>query len=605
MPTPPPPGEGLILEGGQVHVCAFPPAPAKHTFARLETEGVRQLHSGMPSAKPSPSETSERTICAMRLRVYPTGPQAGRLGHWLYCAHRFRNEAAGWLKEYRKQRAIWFTQNPSAKALKGEALNALLPPHLAVKPIHACSHWLTDRLQQARALAIREMGLPRREQSVRCIGEAVSRRWPGLTKHEKEELADAWLLTVPRTVFDQVMQDLKKTWSKALKDRKEKLKKPAGFPKARKFSYATSIRVQLAADKNQAVRDHWAQGEIFIPGLGKLSFRDAGYVLPKTPPSLFTLGRDAAGRIHATFVCVDGEGPWDGEGTVGRKARLGRKSVREHGAQLLAGANAPLPVCPKTGLPKIGAIDLGLSNRSTSAEGKKSGRVRHLKRYARRFRRLNKKLSRQQHGSKRWQKTKRDIGRTHTKVVFQRDALLNEEAKGLVQGHAILCLETLFLAFLMRNRSLAKSAADAALGKFQKKLEHEAAKKGYLILRCGQFDASTKTCSVCKKKNPNLKLRHRSWTCGECGTTHDRDINAAVNIQEMALARAISHLSTVPESGIGAGLPTGLHPDLALFVARGGLTALLGHRSRESQAGEACVLPEQSRLTCRERVKRG
>jgi transposase len=564
----------------------------------------------MPSTKPSPSEADERTLCAMKLRMYPTGSQAGRLGHWLYCAHRFRNEAAGWLKEYRKKRAIWFAQNPWAKALKGEALTAVLPPNLAVNPINACSSWLTVRLQQARAMVPRELGLPAEERSMRAVGEAVHSRLKNLTRLERDELTDAWLLTVPRTVFDQVLQDLKKTWSKALKDRKDKRRKPAGFPKQRKFSYATSIRVQLTADKNQAVREHWAQGEVFIPGLGQLRFKDAGYVLPKTPPSLFTLGRDAAGRIHATFVCVDGEGPWAGEGTVKRKERWNRKSREQGQTGLAASSNllcacAPLPIDPKTGLPKIGSIDLGLSSRSTSAEGKKSGRVRHLKRYARRFRRLNKKLSRQQYGSKRWQKTKRDIGRTHTKVVFQRDALLNEEAQSLVADHAILCLETLFLAFLMKNRSLAQSAADAALGKFQKKLELEAAKKGHLILRCGQFDASTKTCSVCKTKNPNLKLRHRSWTCGECGTHHDRDINAAVNIQEMALTRAISPLSTVPESGIGAGLPTGLHPDLALFVARGGLTALLGHRSRESQAEEACVLPKQSRLACRERVKRG
>jgi len=564
----------------------------------------------MPSAKPSPSDADERTLCAMKLRMYPTGPQAGRLGHWLYCAHRFRNEAAAWLKEYRKQRAIWFAQNPWAKPLKGETLAAALPPHLAINPINACSSWLTARLQHARAVVPRELGLPAEERTMRAVGEAVHVRLKHLTRLERDELTDAWLLTVPRTVFDQVLQDLKKTWSKALKDRKEKIKKPAGFPKQRKFAYATSIRVQLAADKNQAVRDHWAQGEVFIPGLGKLRFKDAGYVLPKTPPSLFTLGRDAAGRIHATFVCVDGEGPWAGEGTVKRKERWKRKGREQGQTGLAASSNllcacAPLPLCPKTGLPKIGAIDLGLSSRSTSAEGKKSGRVRHLKRYARRFRRLNKKLSRQQYGSKRWQKTKRDLGRTHTKVVFQRDALINEGAQSLVANHAILCLETLFLAFLMKNRSLAKSAADAALGKFQKNLELEAAKKGHLILRCGQFDASTKTCSVCKTKNNELKLRHRSWTCGECGTTHDRDINAAINIQEMALARAISPLSTVPESGIGAGLPTGLHPDLALFVARGGLTALLGHRSGESQADEACVLPKQPRLACRERVKRG
>ncbi len=572
-----------------------------------------RLHSGMLSVQPISPEEPERTLCAMKLRVYPTGPQSGRLGHWLYCAHRFRNEAVVWLKDWRKHRAIWFAENPAAKGLKGKDLDALLPPHLAGNPINACSSWLTARLQHAREVVPHELGLVEGERSMRGVGEAVHARLKHLSRLERDELTDAWLLTVPRTVFNQVMQDLKKTWSKALKDRKDKLKKPAGFPSLRKFSYASSVRVQLEAPKNQAVRNHWAKGQVFIPGLGKLDFRDSGYMLPKTAPSLFTLGRDAAGRIHATFVCVEGEGPWAGEGSLKRQNRLERKALREkrcstsagpHGLSL-AGALAPLPKDPVTGLPKVGSIDLGLTSRSTTADGKKSGRVRHLKRYARRLRRLNKRLARQEYRSRRWQKTKRDIGRTHTKVTFQRDALLNEEAQSLVQSHAILCLETLFLAFLMKNRSLAGSAADAALGKFQKKIEHEAAKCGHLILRCGQFDASSKTCSVCKTKNKDLKLRHRSWTCGECGTLHDRDINAAVNIQEMALLRAISHFSTVPESGIRTLLPAGLHPELATFVARRGLTAFLELRSRESWAGEACVLPQHPRVACREQIKRG
>ena len=325
-----------------------------------------RLHSGMSSAKPSTPEAPERTLCAMKLRVYPTGPQAGRLGHWLYCAHRFRNEAAAWLQDWRKQRAIWFANNPFAKELKGEALNAVLPPHLAGHPINACSSWLTARLQQARTAVPRELGLPAEERSMRVIGEAVHTRLKSLTRPERDELTDAWLLTVPRTVFDQVLQDLKKTWSKALKDRKDKRKKPAGFPKPRKFSYGMSIRVQLAADKNQAVRDHWAQGRVFIPGLGKLDFRDSGYVLPKTPPSLFTLGRDAAGRIHATFVCVEGEGPWAGDGSLKRKGRLERKRLREQGQGVLVGGYAPLPVDSETGLPTIDAVDLGLTGSSSN-----------------------------------------------------------------------------------------------------------------------------------------------------------------------------------------------------------------------------------------------
>ena len=568
----------------------------------------------MISVVPSPAPEAEaRTLCAMKLRVVPTGPQAGRLGHWIYCAHRFRNEATIWLKAWRVERAIWFSQHPDTKGLKGDALKALLTPHLAVNPINACSAWLTGRLQNARARVPLELGLREEERSMRTLGEAVGARLRHLTRSEQDEVTDAWLLTVPRTVFDQVLQDVKKSWSKALKDRKEKLKKPAGFPKPRKrFRYASSIRVQLVAEKNQAVRDHWAQGEIFIPGLGKLDFRDSGYVLPKTPPSLLTLGRDAAGRVHATFVCVEGEGPWAGEGTVARQERLKRKRVREGvvrhatGTSSAAGKDstqgtvygfAPLPLDPVTGLPKIEAVDLGLTDRAVTASGKKSGRVRHLKQYAKRLRFLDRKLSRQTKGSKRWQKTKHARGRTHTKVVFQRDALITEQAQALVKDNAIVCLETLFLAFLMQNRSLARSAADAALGKFQKKLELEAAKRGHLILRCDRFDASSKTCSVCKTKNPELKLRHRSWTCKACGTLRDRDVNAATNIQEMALERAISQFSTVPESGIGTWLPTGLHPELAAFVARGGLSSLRERSSCKRQVVEACVLPQEAPLT--------
>ncbi len=240
---------------------------------------------------------------------------------------------------------------------------------------------------------------------------------------------------------------------------------------------------------------------------------------------------------------------------------------------------------------------MGLTDRAVTASGKKSGRVRHLKKYTNRLRFLDRKLARQSKGSKRWQKTKHARGRTHTKVVFQRDALITEQAQALVKDNAILCLETLFLAFLMQNRRLARSAADAALGKFQKKLELEAAKRGHLILRCDRFDASSKTCSGCKTKNPELKLRHRSWTCKACGTLRDRDVNAATNIQEMALERAISQLSTVPESGIGTWLPTGLHPDLAAFVARGGLSSLREQSSRKRQVVEACVLPQEASLT--------
>ncbi len=88
---------------------------------------------------------------------------------------------------------------------------------------------------------------------------------------------------------------------------------------------------------------------------------------------------------------------------------------------------------------------------------------------------------------------------------------------------------------MVKNHNLAQSISDSAWSSFVTKLEYKAEWLGKSILRIGQFEPSSKLCSICGYHNKELQLKDREWKCPECTTTHDRDINAAINIKKFAL----------------------------------------------------------------------
>ena len=97
----------------------------------------------------------------------------------------------------------------------------------------------------------------------------------------------------------------------------------------------------------------------------------------------------------------------------------------------------------------------------------------------------------------------------------------------------MIYLEDLNVKGMLKNRYLSKSIADSSWGEFARQLKYKAHWKGSIVIQIGRFEPSSKLCSTdkCNYKNNALKLSHRKWTCPKCGTTHDRDINAAKNIE--------------------------------------------------------------------------
>ena len=92
----------------------------------------------------------------------------------------------------------------------------------------------------------------------------------------------------------------------------------------------------------------------------------------------------------------------------------------------------------------------------------------------------------------------------------------------------------------MSNHHLARSIADMSFYEFRRQLEYKALMRGGIVIVADRWFSSSKLCSFCAKKNTSLILSMRKWTCDQCGTTHDRDINAAINLRNYAVSSTVS-----------------------------------------------------------------
>ena len=381
-------------------------------------------------------------------------------------------------------------------------------------------------------------------------------------------------------MLDQTIQNLAKTTSKAISDRTENKRrqaaglkplKAAGFPQFQKFLFANSIRFQMVADKQKDFREAWARKALAIPGLGLLKVLESGYAWPATPAKLVTLARSADGTWHASFVC----GP--GEARSARQRRLDKQGV----------AWEALPFNTLSGLPTIEAMDMSLVEKAVSNVHGGLGRERYLKRQANQLRFRSKAVSRGQKGSNRNKKAKRTLGTLHVRIANQRQHDNRAAAQAVADRSAIVCVETLRLGFMAKGR-LAKSMHDLGWGQFVIELERAMAARGHLLLYAGQFDPTTQTCPACGVVNKALKnnLSIRQWDCQACGEHHGRDTAAADNIQDFAIERFLESFARA-ESVLET---RRFHPELAEFIARGGMTAFRRDSRRESQQARKSLL---------------
>ncbi|HEY7023033.1 MAG TPA: RNA-guided endonuclease TnpB family protein [Ktedonobacterales bacterium] len=215
-------------------------------------------------------------------------------------------------------------------------------------------------------------------------------------------------------------------------------------------------------------------------------------------PTTVTVSRDAAGRYFASFL------------------------VEEE--------IAPLPP-----MDEVIGLDLGVSALVTLSTGEKITNPKHFAHSRSRLKTAQKALARKQKESRNRERARQKVARAHAKIADQRLDGLHKFSTRLIRENQAVCVETLAVKHLVRNRRLARAISDASWSELIRQLEYKAAWYGRTLVKIDKWYPSSKRCYDCGHIVDSLPLSVRQWICPACGVSHDRDINAAKNILAVGL----------------------------------------------------------------------
>ena len=182
-------------------------------------------------------------------------------------------------------------------------------------------------------------------------------------------------------------------------------------------------------------------------------------------------------------------------------------------------------------------IDFGMETYLTFSTGEKKHSPEFLKHSLKELRTLNKSVSRKVKGSGNWWRCVRQLARLYRHIANQRKDWHYKVATDLCQRFDTIVTETLNLEGM--KRLWGRKVSDLAFYQFVEILKYKCQKHKRQFVQIGQWTATTKPCSDCGYHNENLSLSDRQWTCPDCGSHHDRDINAAKNILRAALGPSV------------------------------------------------------------------
>lgn len=214
-------------------------------------------------------------------------------------------------------------------------------------------------------------------------------------------------------------------------------------------------------------------------------------------PSTVTVSQDAAGRWFVSMLCDD------------------------------------KPAMPAPANAAVG-IDAGLTTLLTLSTGEKIANSRHERRDRVRLARVQRNLAKKQKGSANRAKARRRAAKVYARIADRRRDHLHKLTTRLVRENQTLVIEDLSVRNMVKNHKLARAISDAAWSEFRSMLEYKAQWYGREVIAVDRFFPSSKLCSACGTLQSKMPLNIRTWTC-DCGTVHDRDVNAAKNILAVGL----------------------------------------------------------------------
>lgn len=226
-------------------------------------------------------------------------------------------------------------------------------------------------------------------------------------------------------------------------------------------------------------------------------------------------------RLHRTF-----------EGTI-KTVTVSRHPDGKHFVSVLVddgNANPePIPADKAIG------IDVGLTHFAITSDGSKFDNPKYFVKRQRNLKKKQQKLSRKKKGSQNRKKARLAVAKVHSKIARCREDFLHKLSRKIVNENQVIAVENLNIKGMVKNHNLAKAISDVGWGMFCTMLKYKAESEGKQYIEIDRWFPSSKTCHVCLNRVDNLTLDVRAWTCKYCGTHHDRDVNAAINIRNESL----------------------------------------------------------------------
>ena len=175
-------------------------------------------------------------------------------------------------------------------------------------------------------------------------------------------------------------------------------------------------------------------------------------------------------------------------------------------------------------------IDLGVKDFVITSDGEIFENKHSLKKKEKQIKKLQRQLSRKVKGSNNRKRAQVKIAKLFEKMTNKKDDYIHYVVNELLTYFDTIFMEDLNVKGMLRNHHLAKAIQEVGFYKFKETLVNKALVNDKQVVIIDRFYPSSKTCSVCGYKKRDLRLSDREWICPNCGTKHDRDINAAMNI---------------------------------------------------------------------------
>ena len=256
----------------------------------------------------------------------------------------------------------------------------------------------------------------------------------------------------------------------------------------------------------------WKDGQLWLAKCSEpLPIRWSRTIPKGCEPSTVTVRLDASGRWFVSLL------------------------VNDHTVKALSQIN------------KAVGIDAGITSLIATSDGEKVSNPRHLKRLRHKLRQAQKALSRKVKGSNNRDKARHQVARIHAAIADARTDFLHKLTTRLVRENQTIAVEDLSVKNMMKNRKLAQAIADASWAQLVRQLEYKCQWYGRELVTIDRWFPSSKRCGHCGHVVDKLPLDVREWECSECGTHHDRDINAAQNILAAGLAVRVCGANVRPD----------------------------------------------------------